>query len=128
MARPSYLIPPRVGRGEAGGAEAVEFAADSSQLGLEDFELLTHAEDDVDAGEVDAKLIDEALGVPDTGEVVVGVHSDVADGTAWLDEAGAFVIPKGLLMDADEAGSDGDDVTRLVVREDIAFSFGLGVA
>jgi hypothetical protein len=31
-------------------------------------------------------------------------------------------------MDSDEAGGDGDDVARLVVREDIVFSSGLGVA
>ena len=93
---------------------AVEFGTDGTELFLKEAELFVHAEDDVDAGEVDAELVDQALGLADALNVAVGIHADVAGGALRFDEAGALVVAQGLLVHADEVGGDGDDVAGLV--------------
>jgi hypothetical protein len=122
MPHASSLIPAPIGSGKPSASEPVEFGPDGVELGLEGFELLTHAEDDIDAREVNAQFVDETLRVAYASEVVVRIHADVADRATGLDEPGAFVVAKRLLVDPDEARCDGDDVAGLIVRQHFAIS------
>lgn len=104
-----------VGCGKPGGPEPADFGFGFLEAGLEFADLFAHAEDDVDAREIDAKFFDEPLRLPDALDIAVGVHADVSRGTARLDEARTFVVAERLLMHPHEAGCDGDDVARFVI-------------
>src|SRR5688572_26379733 len=113
----SLLVPHTfpVGRWEAGCPDAVELGPGCGELFLEGADLGGHAHHDFGAGEVDAEVIDPALDLPDAFDVAVGVHADVSTRALRFEQAGPFVVAERLLVHADEARGDGDNVDGLVV-------------
>ena len=85
-----------------------------SVLEFEFVDLLSHADDDVGAGEVDAEFVDQAADQEQAFDVVLAVEALPAGGPRGDEQALALVGAEGLLVDADELGGDADGVDGLV--------------
>src|SRR6266540_6988181 len=77
-------------------------------------DALTHLQDHLRAGEVDAEVVDPALDLAQAGDIGLRVEPDPTARAGRLDHTSALVIAQGLLVHPHHLCRDAADVARLV--------------
>src|SRR6266545_4591982 len=91
----------------------LEFCPQALHLAFHLADALVHADDDLDAGEVQAQVLDEALDVPQPRHVRLRVEALSPHRAARADEADALVVAQALRVQAYHSGGYADHVAGL---------------